>query len=395
MRPLLPPNHLFFTGTAQEPIVEVCTDDGLPVRVPLSRAGTGRHGDEGLWKADLGGVIPTSADPWQFRLDLGNGHWQHPEFAPYFTTTLRAVYVQDNQVFGYVPAPTVSPSRVVKIETFEGSLPARPLYVYLPRGYDDHVDKRYPVLYMHDGQNCFEAFVDDSYAGSWQADLAADLVIRQGLMQECIIAGVSNGREERLLEYLPPYSRHYPPPRRPFHLADGHDDEHPPMRRPLQPVPGYAHRTVAYYRDEVAAYLGQHFRTLRGREHTATAGSSFGGLFSAYIAWDHADFARNNAALSSSFWATRTADGSLELVERIRTQARRDLRLWLDCGRHSSPGQGDDGLAETLLAREALLEAGYVEGVDFQFYLDEEGIHSESSWAARLPMIFQFLFPAA
>jgi predicted alpha/beta superfamily hydrolase len=213
-------------------------------------------------------------------------------------------------------------------------------------------------------------------------------------MQECIIAGVSNGREERLLEYLPPYSRHYPPPRRPFAAADGHYEEHPPMRRPLEPVPGRGDRTVAYYRDEVAAYLSRHYRTLQGREHTATAGSSFGGLFSAYIAWDHADFARNNAALSSSFWATRTAAGTLELVERIRSQPRRDIRLWLDCGRHSSPGHGDDGLADTLLARDALLEAGYGEGVDFQFYLDEEGVHNEASWAARLPMIFQFLFPA-
>ena len=43
--------------------------------------------------------------------------------------------------------------------------------------------------------------------------------------------------------------------------------------------------------------------------------------------------------------------------------------------------------------RDALIEAGYAEGIDFQYYLDEEGIHNESSWAARLPMIFQFLFP--
>lgn len=392
MRPVLPPYHFYFAGSAPDPRIELCTDDDLPVHVSLSRAGAGRHGEESLWQADLTGLLPPGNDPWQFRIDLGDGRWLHPEFAAYFTTTLRAVYVQDRQVFGYVPAAVVSPSRVIKIEQFEGSLPARPIYVYLPRGYDEHVDRRYPVLYMHDGQNCFEAFVDDSYAGSWQADLAADLVIRQGLMQECIIAGVSNGREERLLEYLPPYSRHYPPPRRPL-AAAGPNDAPPPMRRPLQQVPGYADRTLAYYRDEVAVYLGRHYRTLRDREHTATAGSSFGGLFSAYIAWDHADFARNNAALSSSFWATRRADGLLELVERIRTQPRRDIRLWLDCGRHSSPGEGDDGLIETVLARDALVEAGYVEGIDFQFYLDEEGIHSESSWAARLPMIFQFLFP--
>ena len=90
---------------------------------------------------------------------------------------------------------------------------------------------------------------------------------------------------------------------------------------------------------------------------------------------------------------TRNSAGGLVAIERIRSNTRRDIRLWLDSGKHSSPGHGDDGQAETLLAREALIGAGYAEGIDFQYYLDEEGIHSESSWAARLPMIFQFLFP--
>ena len=393
MRPFLPPNHICFVGLAVDPVVEICTDDGLPLRRPLSWVGSGRSGNEGLWMANLTDLMPAGPDAWQFRLDLGNGHWQHPEFAPYYTTTLREVFVQDGQLFDYLPAPRVSPSSVIKIERFEGSLPSRPLYVYLPRGYAEHVDKHYPVLYMHDGQNCFDAFVDDSFAGSWQADLAADLLIRQGLMQECLIVGVSNGREDRLLEYLPPYSRHFPPPRRPHAAPDGQTDEGPPVRRPLQPVPGHANRTLAYYRDEIARYIGRHYRTLSSREHTATCGSSFGGLFSFYIAWEHSEFARGHAALSSSFWATRNAAGELEAIERIRSHPRRDIRLWLDCGRYSSPGHGDDGQAETLLAREALIEAGYAEGTDFQYFLDEEGIHSESSWAARLPMIFQFLFP--
>jgi hypothetical protein len=59
----------------------------------------------------------------------------------------------------------------------------------------------------------------------------------------------------------------------------------------------------------------------------------------------------------------------------------------------SSPGGGDDGQRETAEARAALLEAGYVEGVDFQRYLAEGATHSEGAWAARLPLILQFLFP--
>jgi hypothetical protein len=51
-------------------------------------------------------------------------------------------------------------------------------------------------------------------------------------------------------------------------------------------------------------------------------------------------------------------------------------------------------MADTRHARRALLEAGYVEGVDFQYYLDEGATHSEAAWAARLPLIFSFLLPA-
>ncbi|MCB0232815.1 MAG: hypothetical protein KDG58_01070 [Anaerolineae bacterium] len=69
--------------------------------------------------------------------------------------------------------------------------------------------------------------------------------------------------------------------------------------------------------------------------------------------------------------------------------------MWLDSGTRSAPDRGDDGMRDTLRARDVLLEAGYVPGVDFQYFLDEGGIHNEASWAARLPMIFQFLFPAA
>ena len=111
------------------------------------------------------------------------------------------------------PSGFVSASQVIKIPDFAGSLPPRALYVYLPRGYAEHIDKRYPVLYMHDGQNCFETYSEDSYAGTWRAEEAADAVIGSGQMRECIIVGVSNGRNERMAEYLPPYASYRMPSR--------------------------------------------------------------------------------------------------------------------------------------------------------------------------------------
>lgn len=394
----LPPNHFYYLGEGLDPSIELWIDEAVQRSIPLAWVGDGRHSEESLWRADLSGLELGSGDSaqteWQFHLNLGDGRLLHPEFAPAFTTTLRTLWMQDGQLFDYRPTPAVSPPRVVKFEEFPNSLGKRPLYIYLPRGYDKHREKRYPVLYMHDGQNCFDAFVDDSYAGAWQADLAASLLIRQGLMRECLIVGVSNGEEQRILEYLPSYARHLPPPRRP-RLAIERGRRLPPQPRPLRPVPGRADYTLAMYRDEVAPWLAERYRVQPGREHTATCGSSLGGLFSIYIAWEHTTFARHHAALSSSFWATRNPAGRLEAVERMRTGARRDIRLWLDSGTLSSPNHGTDGQRETAAARGALLEAGYREGVDFQYHLAEGATHSEAAWAARLPLVFQFLFPTS
>ncbi|MCP4426386.1 MAG: hypothetical protein GY803_17985, partial [Chloroflexi bacterium] len=65
----------------------------------------------------------------------------------------------------------------------------------------------------------------------------------------------------------------------------------------------------------------------------------------------------------------------------------------LDSGAQDEPGRGDDGMFEAIAARDALLANGYVLGPDFHYFLDEGAIHRESAWAARLPQIFQFLFP--
>ncbi len=85
---------------------------------------------------------------------------------------------------------TSTASKVVKIDTFKGSRPDRPLYIYLPAGYGDDPSLAYPVIYMQDGQNCFDTFIHDSFAHStWQADRTADLLIAKGVSHERDIWG--------------------------------------------------------------------------------------------------------------------------------------------------------------------------------------------------------------
>ena len=85
--------------------------------------------------------------------------------------------------------------------------------------------------------------------------------------------------------------------------------------------------------------------------------------------------------------------GKMETVERLRNGSPRDVRLWLDSGTLDAPGKGNDGMVDTRAARDALLENGYVEGPDFRYYLAKGAVHQESAWAARLHLVFQFLFP--
>ena len=273
-----------------------------------------------------------------------------------------------------------SSSHVIKIEQFQGLLPERPLYIYQPPGYNDNPRRHYPVLYMHDGQNCFEAYAADSYVGTWRADETADRLIAQGLMEPCLIVGVGHGGAQRTAEYLPPYAT--------FHPKKGKE-----TKDKRKGINGRADRTFRYYRDDVAPYIRQHYRVLPGRENTATCGSSMGGLFSTYIAWQFPEFARHHALVSPAFWTTANGQGKMEPVERLRTGQPRDVRLWLDSGTRDAPGRGDDGRYETIAARAALLQNGYVEGPDFHYYLAKGAVHKESAWAARLHLIFQFLFP--
>jgi predicted alpha/beta superfamily hydrolase len=274
-----------------------------------------------------------------------------------------------------------SPSRVVKVPGFTGSLSTRDIYVYLPPGYDDG-HAFYPVIYMHDGQNVFEQYATDSFAGSWHGEVVADKLIRQKKMQPCIIIGISNGKEKRLAEYLPPYaSFRFSPP--------GQQGSAYPII-----IKGEADKTFDYYQKEVVPFIKSHYRVREGRNDTATCGSSMGGLFSTYLAWEHPDFARHHAALSPAYWATNDGQGKLETIERIKRLPKRDIRLWLDSGEgRNIPGRDDDNKFVTLEAREALLEADYIPKQDFRYHLARGAKHHESYWHARLDKVFRFLFP--
>jgi predicted alpha/beta superfamily hydrolase len=365
---------------AKQPVLEVW-QEGCYYRHHFKVVGPGRKHSEKRWQVDA----EVSAGTWHYRLALGGGSYL-PEQGHY-TSQLNKLWIQDGEVFDYHPEPTLSASCVVKVPNFRGRLSKRALYIYLPRGYLEQAHRHYPVIYMHDGQNCFESFVEDSFAGSWQADLVADRAINQGQMRESIIVGVSNGEAQRMAEYLPPYAS-YQQPAVPCLEPDA---KH---KKPVV-IKGRASATALYYRDDIASYITKYYRVLPGRDYTATVGSSMGGLVSAYMAWEYPDFAKHHALLSSAFWTTKNRNGSIETVERMRSKPKLPVRIWLDSGTGTSNVRGgsDDNKFVTLEAKQAMLEAGFTLGDNFQYYLAEGAQHHESAWAARLDKVFAFLFP--
>lgn len=369
----------FYSKVRQAPTLEIKTQGDEIKRIPFKPAGHGRIPTETLWCAN---PHPPPTPHWQFRIELSHQTYAAPAHKgsfDYYETGFRQLWVQNGQIYNYEPAPAHAQPRVLKIPHFMGSLPKRTLYIYLPRGYDQHPFKKYPVLYMHDGQNCFQTFVQDSYSGSWRADEIATNLIAAGQMRECLIVGISNGGHQRIAEYLPPYATH-----RPFQNEN---------ELPHSTIPGRAQQTYTYYAQEIDPFIQTYYRAKTGRQNRALCGSSMGGLFSLYIGWEHPEFAQHIAALSTSFWITRRQDNTLAAINRLHEGPKRDIRLWLDSGTLDAPGRGDDGMHDTISARNALLQKGYATGQNFRYYLHDGATHSEASWSARLPEIFKFLFP--
>jgi predicted alpha/beta superfamily hydrolase len=233
----------------------------------------------------------------------------------------------------------------------------RPVTVYLPAGYDENEDRRYPVLYMHDGQNLFDA--DRAYVPGqhWRLSEAADAAIGAREAAPMIIVGVDHGGAARLDEYTPT-----PDPK---HNGGGKAEVHAKMLF-----------------EELKPMIDARFRT--NAEDTGVGGSSLGGLVSMWLAVKHSDVVRRALVMSPSVWWN---DRDL-LTEVDAFSGSTRPRIWLDVG-------GREGLetlrdARTLAAR--LRAKGWSDDQLF-FYEDRRGDHSERAWARRVRQALEFLYP--
>jgi predicted alpha/beta superfamily hydrolase len=256
----------------------------------------------------------------------------------------------------------VSGPQLIKHEQFPSRFlrNQRDLIVYLPPGYQEQAQRRFPVLFLHDGQNLFDGATSFIPGMDWHVGQTADYCIQAGLVEPLIIVGIYNAGKQRLGEYTP-------------------------TRMPKLGG-GRANRYAKFLLEEVRPFLLSKYRVLSGAENTGIGGSSLGGLVSLYLGLRLPHVFGKIAALSPSVWWNQ------RVILRFADAAPVDPlpRIWLDIGTR----EGERIVEDVERFRDILLGKGWRLSRDLHYQRVEGAEHNEAAWAQRVAPFLRFLFPA-
>ncbi len=238
----------------------------------------------------------------------------------------------------------------------------RAVHVWVPPGYAEHPRTRYPVLYLHDGQNIFDpetAFVRGQH---WQAAESAAALVREGRIHPLVIVAIDNAGEARIDEYTPTRSAR---------ISRG----------------GHADRYAQMMLQELMPFIAARYRLRSGPRFTALGGSSLGGLLTLFVGMTHPEVFGKLAIMSPSLWWDDRAILGMITGRPMRSRP----RIWLDTGTEeaSTPRAAT---RDACALRRILLRQGWRTGRNLMYYEDEGGEHNERAWARRFPMMLRFLF---
>jgi predicted alpha/beta superfamily hydrolase len=233
---------------------------------------------------------------------------------------------------------------------------SRTVHVYLPAAYSAQLDRRFPVLYLHDGQNVFStAGTNVAFGwGNWELDLTADRLIRAGKLRPIIMVAVDNAGLARMTEY------------------SGH---HGAGTNQGGDFDSYS----AFLMRELKPYIDRKYRTLPDAANTSVMGSSLGGLCSAVLAWEHPEVFGNAASLSGSFAYDKKH--FLDALLKNYAGAPKPVKFYFDSGSVDFTG-GDDGRRMTAAVVAELRRIGWREKLSY--YVDEHPLTPEQLAASGL-----------
>jgi enterochelin esterase-like enzyme len=239
------------------------------------------------------------------------------------------------------------------------------LRVWLPPGYDSSENslKRYPVLYLNDGQNLFEP--STSFAGvEWQVDETADRLIREGQVPPMIIVGIDNAGKERIREYMP------------------HRSLNPMMLRVQR------NRYPDFLIKEVMPWVARNYRIASGPENTGLGGSSLGALICLYTAAVRPGWFGKLLIESPALWASKR-----QMIKDSRTVKQWPERIFLATGTAEAGREDRDrSVIDDVRELAGTFRRAGLDDRRLQLVIEEGGTHQESAWARRFPVALLFLF---
>lgn len=275
--------------------------------------------------------------------------------------------------YGYEPGHSVSGSIRIAPDVHSPQLNnRRDILVYLPPSYH-HSDRRYPVIYMQDGQNLFDDVT--SYAGEWGVDETMEMLAHhEGL--EAIIVGIPNMGIHRIDEYSPFKDRR---------LGGGRGGDY-----------------LRFLTMTLKPHIDRDFRTRPQRRHTGILGSSLGGLISLYGFFRYPDVFGFAGVMSPSLWFAGES-----IFEFINSAAYHPGKIYLDAGtRELGESHSNNGRLHRAAAsrryyasvrrmKGTLVRKGYRPVRDLMHVEEKWASHSESFWGRRLPPALRFLLTEA
>jgi len=224
----------------------------------------------------------------------------------------------------------------------------------LPPDYNSS-NKRYPVLYMHDGQNLFDQTT--SFSGEWKVDETLNTLHEQG-DHGIIVVGIDNGGADRLDEYTPWSHPTY---------GGGNGDNY-----------------IDFIVETLKPYIDENYRTYPQPEFTGLMGSSLGGLISTYGIIEHQDVFGKAGCFSSSYWLYDNP------YEHVRTTGRQaDLKVYLIAGGQES---SDVDVVADMYRMEQTMENVGFSATRIKALDHPDGMHSEWYWAREFAEAYLWLF---
>lgn len=244
----------------------------------------------------------------------------------------------------------------------------RTVRVLLPDGYDDAAnrDHRYPVLYLLDGQNVFDACLSDVSHHEWGADETVRRLVAEKKIPPMIVVGVDHAGKDRAREYLP------------YKDFTGNPDMDEPAGKQF---PDFMTR-------EVMPWVDGNYRTLTGAPNTGIGGSSYGGVASLYALLAKPNTFGYGLVESPTLWV-----GMGQLVRDTRPLVIMPRKVFIGFGgKEAFEQKYNDKMVGLIREVENNFRAAGYDDSNFRFVLDANAAHTEAAWEQRLPGALVFLF---